>query len=308
MPSSRSPASTSSHASAEAGILTRSRQILWRTIKAFFEDNVTRLGAALAFYTTIAVAPLLVLSIAVAGLVLDDSSARETIITEITSLTGAPAGETLRSIENPMGKTEGITATVIGVGTLLFGAFGVFHQLQEALNVIWHVESAAKKENWKELLKRRLFSLMTVITTGFLLLVSLVVSAGLSWFGNSVVSHLSLPVLALQVVTHVLSFLVITFLFALIFKLLPDATVRWRHVWLGAAVTAALFTLGKIVLGVYLAHARITSAYGAAGSIIALLLWCYYAAQILFFGAEFTRIASRSHGGRDYSLLDRKER
>jgi membrane protein len=154
------------------------------------------------------------------------------------------------------------------------------------------------------IVRRRLFSLATVLMTGFLLLVSLVLSAMLSWFGAQWVGRLPAPPWVLQTVNLSLAFVITTVLFALIFKLLPDAKMKWRHVWLGAAVTSLLFSVGKWGLGIYLARGTVTSAYGAASSAIALLIWCYYAAQIVFLGAEFTRITSRSDGGRDFSRLD----
>ena len=287
----------------QLGILSRSGKILWRTIKAFFDDNVSRLGAALAFYTTIAVAPMLVLAIALAGIFLEEADARKTVIDEISRLTGSSAASAIENIKDPIGQREGAIATAIGAGTLLFGAFGVFYNLQMALNSIWRVAPDPHANFWG-LLKQRLFSFLWVVVTGFLLMVSLVASAALSWMSHRVLGSAHLPMVALQLINHAISFVVITGLFALIFKLLPDTDVQWRHVWLGSVVTAGLFTIGKIGLGYYLANTSLTSAYGAAASAIALLLWCYYAAQILFFGAEFTRVTSRSHAGRDFTKLD----
>jgi membrane protein len=171
------------------------------------------------------------------------------------------------------------------------------------LNSIWRVQPAPTV-GWRAIVRQRLCSLATVFATGFLLLVSLIASAALSWIGSQAVLRFGLPVLALQVVNNSLSFAVITFLFAVMFRLLPDTHVPWRHVWLGAVVTALLFTVGKSALGLYLARATVTSAYGAAGSVVVLLLWCYYAGQIVFLGAEFTRVTTLSDGGRDFSPLD----
>jgi membrane protein len=277
-------------------------RILKRTALAFIEDDVTRLGAALAFYTTIAVAPLMVLCVAVAGMFLDESVARETVVHEIRHVVGGPAAEAVASIENPLARPEGISATVIGGLTFLFGALGVFSHLQDALNSIWRARPP-RLSLWG-MVRHRLSSMAVVLATGFLLLVSLILSAGLSWFANQTLDELGLPVLYYQLSNNLLSFAVITVLFALLFKLLPDTRVPWRHVWLGSVVTAALFTVGKLALGHYLAHARLTSAYGAAGSLVALLLWCYYAAQIVFLGAEFTRVTTLSRGGRDFSALE----
>ena len=281
-------------------------RILARTGKAFFADNITRLGAALAFYTTVAVAPLLVLAIAVAGFFFEETDAREKVIGEIASLAGSHAGkaiESVQAVESPGTTRDGRTTTVVGVITLLFGAFGVFHHLQEALNSIWRVKPPVSK-GWWSFVRPRLFSFATVVGTGFLLLVSLVASAMLSWLSAQAFTRFHLPTLALQTVNNAISFGMLTFLFAMIFKLLPDTPIRWRSVWLGAVVTALLFTIGKSVLGLYLGRASVTSGYGAARSLIVLLLWCYYAAQIVFLGAEFTRVTALSKGGRDFTALE----
>ena len=286
----------------QVGILTRSGRILIRTVQAFIADNVTRLGAALAFYTTVAVAPLLVLAIALAGTVFGSGDARLTVITEIESLAGSQASAAVAAVQSPTATTTGTLATMLGVATLVFGSIGVFTNLQGALNAIWRVPPQPNN-GWWHFLRRRLFSLATVMATGFLLVVSLVASAVLSWLGAQTAQRLGLPVLGLQLVNNAISFCVVTSLFALVFRLLPDTRVQMRHVWIGAAVTALLFTVGKSVLGLYLGRASLTSAYGAAGSLLVLLLWCYYAAQIVFFGAEFTRVTALSNGGLDFTAL-----
>jgi membrane protein len=281
----------------------RTGRILLRTARAFIEDNVSRLGAALAFYTTIAVAPLLVLTIAVAGIFFEESAAREKVIGEIEALAGRQAGAAVAAVQSPATSSQGSWATALGLVTLLFGAFGVFYHLQDALNSIWRVRPEPTV-GWRAIVRQRLCSLATVFATGFLLLVSLIASAALSWIGSQAVLRFGLPVLALQIVNNGLSFAVITFLFAVMFRLLPDTHVPWRHVWLGAVATALLFTIGKSALGLYLARATVTSAYGAAGSVVVLLLWCYYAGQIVFLGAEFTRVTALSDGGRDFAPLE----
>jgi membrane protein len=284
-------------------------RILARTGKAFFDDNITRLGAALAFYTTVAVAPLLVLAVAVAGFFFNETDAREKVIGEIASLAGTHAGkaiESVQAVQSPADAPAGTTTTAVGILTLLFGAFGVFHHLQDALNSIWRVKPPASK-GWWSFVRPRLFSFATVVGTGFLLLVSLVASAMLSWLSARAFARFDMPTLLLQSVNNLLSFAMLSFLFAMIFKLLPDTAIRWRDVWLGAVVTAFLFTIGKSLLGLYLGRASVTSGYGAARSLIVLLLWCYYAAQIVFLGAEFTRVTALSKGGRDFSALDAPE-
>lgn len=280
-------------------------RLLWRTIRVFFADSVTRLGAALAFYTTIAVAPMLVLTIALAGFFFDnEDAARARVLGEIQNLAGEQAGEALESVKSPEKAPAGRVATIISGVTLLFGAFGVFYHLQDALNVIWHVPPPKKMSVWRTL-RKRLFSMAMVLATGFLLLASLIASAFLSWLSEHTIGQLGLPSLILKAVDLVLSLTLITLLMALIFRMLPDTRVRWRHMWLGAVFTAVLFTVGKTALGIYLAKADVASSYGAAGSVIVLLLWCYYMAQIIFFGAEFTRVTDLSDGGRDFSQLDK---
>ncbi len=284
----------------QVGILKRSGRILAKTIHAFVSDNIIRLGAALAFYTTVAVAPLLVLVIAMAGTVFGADDARRQVIGEIERLAGSQASAALATVNSPDSAASGVFATLLGVGTMVFGTLGVFNQLQDALNAIWRVPPKPA-QGWWHFLKGRLFSLATVIVTGFLLLVSLVASAMLSWLGAQTAHRLELPVFGLELVNNAISFGVVTALFALVFRMLPDTPVRMKHVWIGSAVTALLFTVGKTVLGYYLGRASLTSAYGAAGSLVVLLLWCYYAAQIVFFGAEFTRVTALSNGGRDFT-------
>jgi len=284
----------------QVGILKRSGRILVKTVHAFASDNVTRLGAALAFYTTVAVAPLLVLAIAMAGTVFGQTEARQQIIGEIERLAGSQASAAVAAVQSTGAIGTGLLAKLVGVGTVVFGTFGVFNQLQDALNAIWRVPPKSDL-GWWNFLKGRLFSLTMVIVTGFLLLVSLVASAMLSWLGAQTANHLNIPVIGMELLNNAISFCVVTGLFAMIFRLLPDTPVKMKHVWVGAAVTALLFTAGKTLLGYYLGRASLTSAYGAAGSLLVLLLWCYYAAQIVFFGAEFTRVTALTNGGRDFS-------
>jgi membrane protein len=286
----------------QVGIFKRSGRILSKTAQAFVADNVSRLGAALAFYTTVAVAPLLVLTIALAGTVFAEADARERVIGEIQRLAGSQASTAVATVQIPTATATGTLATLLGFAMLVFGALGVFTNLQNALNSIWRVPPQPVG-TWWHFLQQRLFSLATVMVTGFLLLVSLIASAMLSWLGAQSAQRLGLPVLGLQMVNNAISFGVVTFLFALVFRLLPDTKVQMRHVWIGAAVTALLFTVGKTLLGLYLGRTSLTSAYGAAGSLLVLLLWCYYAAQIVFLGAEFTRVTALSDGGRDFTPL-----
>ncbi|HVU25825.1 MAG TPA: YihY/virulence factor BrkB family protein [Opitutus sp.] len=293
--------STTDQASRGAG--ARMLRLFGKTLQACSVDRISRLGAALAFYTTLAVAPLLVIAVAVTGVFVGEPHARQNLIGEVRELAGAQAAKAIGSIQKPATTALGASATVIGVLTLLAGGFGVFHHLQEALNSIWRIPRA-RGQSWLRRLRAKLFSIATVVVTGFLLLVSLVLSAVLSWLGNRGLEYIRVPAAFLEMGNDLFSFAIVTILFALIFKILPERHVAWRHVWLGAAVTAVLFTVGKALLGFYLGQAHIVSAYGAAGSLVALLLWCYYAAQIVFFGAEFTRVTMVTDGGRNLAALD----
>jgi membrane protein len=193
--------------------------------------------------------------------------------------------------------STGLLATVVAVITLLFGASGVFGQLQDALNTVWGVEPKEGRGVWG-FIKDRFLSFVAVVGTGFLLLVSLVLSSALAAVGKWFSGVLPLPEAVLQALNFLVSFVVITGLFALIFKVLPDARVAWRDVWVGAALTALLFTIGKFAIGVYLGKSNVASAYGAAGSLVIVLVWVYYSAQILLYGAEFTQVYANRRGER----------
>jgi membrane protein len=272
------------------------------TVKEAFrdwnEDNAPRLGAALSYYTVFSIAPLLLISIAVAGLVFGPEAAQGRIVEQIQGLIGRDAAEAVQAmIENARKPGQGIMATVFGTAMLLFGAGGAFNELRAALDVIWEIPPR-KGGGIKALLRERLASFAMVLVVGFLLLVSLVLSAAISLLevkgtfpGSGVV---------LQVVNTLVSLAVITVLFALMFKYLPDAhpPVAWKDIWMGAFITAVLFTLGKFAIGLYLGRSSVASAYGAAGSLVLLLVWVYYSAQILFFGAELTQVYARRHGSR----------
>jgi membrane protein len=193
--------------------------------------------------------------------------------------------------------STGLVATVVALVTLLFGASGVFGQLQDALNTVWGVEPKVGRGVWG-FIKDRFLSFVAVVGTGFLLLVSLVLSSALAALGKWFSGVLPLPEVVLQALNFMVSFVVITGLFALIFKVLPDARVAWRDVWVGAALTAALFTIGKFAIGLYLGKSNVASAYGAAGSLVIVLVWVYYSAQILLYGAEFTQVYANRLGER----------
>jgi len=280
-----------------SGLLRRLGVIGRETVRAYFTDNISRLGAALAFYTTVAVAPMLMLAILGAGIFFHENAARQRVLGEIHQLAGADATRALQAVEPPLGRHTAAAAAWFSAAVFAFGGFGVFTHLQSALNDIWHAPKHPD-EPWAVMIKRRLFSFGTVVGTSFIMLVSLILSAALTWLGEHATRWADWPPVFWQGLNFVFSFGVITFLFAMMFKLLPDVPVRWRDVWVGAALTALLFDAGKTGLALYLAHTRIISSYGAASSIVALLLWCYYAGQIFLIGAEFTRIQAETRGGR----------
>ena len=265
--------------------------------KDWSDDNAGRLAAALACYTLLSIAPLLVLSVAVAGLWFGDEAARGQIVNQIGSVVGTEAGTAVQTIAaNAKEPSAGIISTVIGIAVLLFGASGVFNELQSALNTIWEVQPKPN-QGIRGFLRHRLFSVAMVLAVAFLLLVSLLVSAGLSAAGKFFEQHLPGGEGLWQVLNFVIALGVTTVLFGLIYKVIPDAIMRWRDVWVGAFVTAALFTIGKLLLGLYLGKSSTTSSFGVAGSVVALVLWVYYSSQILFLGAEFTQVYARRFGG-----------
>ena len=272
----------------------------WATVKEtasdWSDDNASRLAAALAYYSLLSLAPLLVIVIAVAGLFYGPDAARGKIAGELGAVVGGEAAQGIQSVAaSARSQTGGIISTVVGVVTLFVGASGVFGELQSSLNTIWEVKPKPGRGVLGEL-KDRFLSFTMVLGVAFLLLVSLVLSALLSAVGSAVAGALPGGEGIWQIVTFLFTFSLVTALFALIFKYVPDAQIQWRDVWLGAAVTALLFTIGKFLLGLYLGKAAPGSSYGAAGSIIALVVWVYYAAQILFLGAEFTQVQARRNG------------
>jgi len=267
--------------------------LLGETFFEWSEDRAPRLGAALAYYTVFALAPGLILIIALAGLLLGKEAAQGQIIGQVEDLVGeAGAQAVLAAIESARNAGGSLLATGLGVVTLLFGLWGVFGELQDALNTIWGVTTKSGR-GVLGVIKQRFWSFTMVVGIGFLLLVSLAASAWLAAFGTFFSRLLPLPAALMETTNALLSFVVITFMFAVIYKLLPDVTIAWRNVWTGAAVTAVLFTIGKTLIGLYLGRSSVASVYGAAGSLIVILLWVYYSAQIVFFGAEFTKVYAR---------------
>jgi membrane protein len=270
--------------------------LLDETLHEWYEDRAPRLGAALAYYTVFALAPGLILIIALTALVLGEAAAQSQIIGEMQDLVGVAGAEAIRAaIESAGSAGSSLHATVLGVITLVFGLWGVFGELQDALNTIWGVTTRPGRGVFG-IIKARFWSFTVVVGVGFLLLVSLAASAWLAAFGRFFSGLLPLPAAVMQMANALLSFVVIALMFAVIYRLLPDVRLAWRNVWVGAVVTALLFTLGKSLIGLYLGRSAAASVYGAAGSFVVILLWIYYSAQVFFFGAEFTKVYARRFG------------
>jgi len=263
-------------------------------------DRALMLGAALAYYTLFALAPLLVLVIAVAGLALGRAAAQGEIVAQIEGLMGPDGAKMIEGmIVRASRPASGVVATLVSLGTMLLGASGVFGQLQTALDQIFEAESHSRRgRGVRAAVRQRLAYFGMILGIGFLLLVSLVLSAALAAVHDLLAAHLPIASRVLPPLNFGLSLAVVSGLFALIYKLLPDVELAWRDVWLGSACTAVLFTVGKSLIGIYLGRAGATSVYGAAGSLVLVLLWIYYSAQILLLGAEFTEVYSRRYGSR----------
>jgi membrane protein len=266
------------------------------TVSEFMEDGVPRLAAALAYYAMFSIAPLLVIVIAVAGLFFDQQDVQKQVNQQVENFMGSQAAGTVQSMMTQKHESS-VVATILGTIALLFGASGVFGQLQDALNTIWEVKPKEGQGVWG-FIRSRFLSFAMVLGIAFLLLISMVITTGLELFSGVISQALPMPEVAAKGLHLGVSFAVITLLFAMIFKVLPDAEVRWRDVWVGAIGTALLFTLGKYLIAMYLGRQSTASAYGAAGSFIVLLLWVYYSSIILFFGAEFTQVYARKLGSR----------
>jgi membrane protein len=270
--------------------------LIMDSFKEWSEDKAARLGASLAYYTVFSIGPLLIIVIAIASLVF--ANAQQQIVGQIQTVVGAQGADAIRqTIENNNKGGGSIFATIVGIVLLLMGASGVFGQLKDALNTIWEVKPKPG-QGILATLQQRFLSFTMVLGTGFLLLISLVVSAGVAAFGNWLNSFLPGGEIVGQIVNFVLVLAVITLMFALLFKFLPDVKIAWKDVWLGAFITALLFGLGQFLLGLYLSIGNVGSAFGAAGSLVIVLVWIYYSAQIFFFGAEFTQVYTNKYGSR----------
>ncbi len=261
------------------------------------EDNALRLSASLAFYAVFSLAPLLVIAVSIGALIFSEQTVRDQIGAQLEALAGPRAADAIEALllTTATQKRTGTFAAIAGIVVMLFGASGVFGELKDALNTIWGVVVKPGR-TLLTLIRDRFLSFSIVLSVGFLLLVSLLLNAILTALSKYVNWLLPLPALAWQTLDFVGSFGVITVLFAMIFKILPNVRLGWHDVWMGAAVTSLLFVLGKFLIGFYLGASSITSAYGAAASVIIVLLWVYYSACILFFGAEFTKVYACKFG------------
>ena len=273
-------------------------------MQGWIDDSGSSMGAALAFYSLLSLAPLLLVVIGVAGVFWGRTEAQTLLMDQITSVVGdnAAAGIQLVLDNASQGAGEGMVPALIGFATALFGAATVFNQLQQDLDRIWRHH--ARKTGVMGMVRSRLLTFGMVLSVGFLLLVSLVVSTALSavssaWLGSLV---------GARTLEFALSFVVVTGLFAMIYKILPRTRIAWSDVWVGAAVTSMLFWIGKYVIGLYLGHASVASSFGAAGTLVVLIVWVYYSAQVFFLGAEFTREYALRHGSRQNTVQARRKR
>lgn len=272
-------------------------KMLKDTILAFIEDGALSRGAAIAFYTVTSIAPVLLIVIAIAGLAFGRDAAQNAIASQLSALMGQQTAEVLQTaVASAATKSSGIWATIIGIATLILTASGVFGEMQTALNAIWKAKPTATTVS--RLIRARAASLGLVATLGFLLMVSLLVSTGLTAFGNYLNSILPFGKVILTVLNAIVSIALISLLFAAIYKVLPDRKLQWRDVAIGAFVTALLFTVGKSLISWYIGSSAIASSFGAAGALLVLLLWVYYSAQIFLLGAEFTKIYANRHGSK----------
>jgi membrane protein len=272
----------------------------WKLLRSaasdWSDDNASRLAAALAYYTLLSIAPMIVLAVAIAGLVYGEDAARGQIASELSREVGPQAANALQAIiESAKTPSSGVIGTIVGVITLLVGASGVFSELQASLNQVWEVEPPPHG-GLLAMIKERFFSFALVLGVAFLLMLSLLLSAIVAAIGHFIEGRMPGGDGLWSALNVAFSFATSAALFAVIFRVVPDVRLRVRDVWVGAMVTAVLFNVGKFALGLYLGHSSMASAYGASGSIIALVVWVYYSAQILLFGAEFTQAYARRNG------------
>jgi membrane protein len=273
-------------------------ELVRQTASGWSRINAPRLSASLAFYIMWSIAPLLVLCVSIAGLVFGPKGAQEQVAAQIRNVTGPAGGEIIQTLlahaSNPK---HGVTAAVMGFVALLFGASGVFVELRDSLNLVWGAPSASGR-GLMGMIRYRFFSFAMVIGVGFLLMDSVLAGAGIAAAGKFFQHDLPVSETLLQLANTLVTFVMVTVLFALLYRVVPDVDIEWRDVGIGAAVTSLLFSVGKLAIGLYLGKEGLGSPYGAAGSLVVFIVWVYYSAQIFFFGAEFTCVFAERHGSR----------
>ncbi len=268
-----------------------------KSVVAWLDDYAPSMGAALAYYTLFSLAPLLIIAIAVAGLFFGQEAARGEIVAQMQQLIGRDGAVAVQSLlKSANAPAKDIFATVVSIVVLVIGATTVFAELQSDLDRIWRVPAPAKVNGIWNLLRSRLLSFGLVLGLGFLLLVSLVISAGIAAFGKWSYGFFEGRAAYLHTLNFGISFAITTLLFAMIFKFMPRARIAWRDVWVGAAVTSLLFEVGKLLIGLYLGTTSVASGFGAAGSLVVLLVWVYFSAQAFLLGAEFTWVCAHEYG------------
>ena len=271
-------------------------QLFVDTGRACLQAGVFAQGAALSYYTIFAIAPLFIIALGIAGFWFGRAEAQKELFDQVNHLVGQSGGDAIQSLVAAASQSKaGFWATCLAGGTLALAATAVFVQLQDSLNKLWGIRQVPGM-GVRNFIRHRLLSFAMVFGTGFLLLVSLLCNAGLAAFGNFIGDHVSSTKTVLQALNFVFSLGIITAMFTMIFKFLPDVKTGWRDAWLGGFITALLFNFGKYLIGIYIGRSSLSSVYGAMGSLVVMLVWVYYSAQILFFGAQFTCLYGRRHG------------
>ena len=274
----------------------RIKQLITATFQGWSDDKASTWAASLSFFTMLSLGPLLFIAVTVAGLVAGTDTARDAVTEQIGQLLGPKSADTVATMMRQAHQPgRGWLGTLLGIATLIFGASGVFAALQESMDSIWHVKPDPKA-GLASLLRRRFLSMSMILSVGFLLTVSLVTSSVIAALGHTLRDSLPLGSALAMGLEFAVSSALLTLFFSAMFKVLPDAKVAWRDVWIGGAVTALLFNAGKLLIGLYLGRTEVASPYGAAGSLALLLIWVYYAAQIMFLGGEFTRVFAEMFG------------
>lgn len=280
-----------------AAMLQMTWTLLKDTVNGFIDDDALSRGAAIAYYTIFSLAPVLVIVIAIAGLAFGEEAARGAVTGQIEGLMGHQAAEAIQTMIQSAGNTKsGVIATAIGLVTLMIAASGVFSEMQAALNVVW--KATPKEGTVGRLVKARATSLGLVAALGFLMMVSLVISAGLAAMSDILNAYVPGAAMVMRVVNFVISLSMISVLFGAIYKILPDKPIEWRDVVVGAVTTALLFTIGKTAISLYIGSSTVASSFGAAGALAIMLVWIYYSSQIFLLGAEFTRAFAERHGSK----------